>query len=139
MAGNAAWVAANMDVNARSSIHDDIFMGGRANRFTLLSQLGLQWSGCVEARPMSNDSGLLDLDVTDTPPNQAVPDTLFVPYLRARRAGQLDRTRLFEQLPSGRNQHIRLDAAHGGYVSLHHPALDLQRQHALRRSARAGL
>jgi len=46
----------------------------RINHFTLFQSMGVQWRGCVEARPAP-------FDTDDTPPSRANPDTLFVPYL----------------------------------------------------------
>lgn len=69
---NADW----MDGRAANSTHDDIFTpvaGHSSNRFTLLSQMGVSWAGCVESRPYP-------YDVSDAPPRSTTPDTLFVPY-----------------------------------------------------------
>ena len=72
---NASW----MDNQAESSIHDDIFTkanGGvypGTNRFTLFSAMNVGWGGCVESRPYP-------YDVTEAPPTDATPDTLYVPY-----------------------------------------------------------
>jgi hypothetical protein len=41
--------------------------------FALFTALNEPWKGCVEARPKP-------YDVTDEPPNTAIPNTLFVPY-----------------------------------------------------------
>uniref|UniRef100_B0T385 Flp pilus assembly protein TadG n=1 Tax=Caulobacter sp. (strain K31) TaxID=366602 RepID=B0T385_CAUSK len=43
------------------------------NRFTLLSNLGLTWGGCVESRPAP-------FDVTDDAPNPAIGASMFVPF-----------------------------------------------------------
>jgi Flp pilus assembly protein TadG len=43
------------------------------NRFTLFSNIGKSWAGCVESRPAP-------YDVQDTAPNTSVKNTLFVPY-----------------------------------------------------------
>ncbi|HYE46248.1 MAG TPA: pilus assembly protein TadG-related protein [Caulobacter sp.] len=44
-----------------------------ANRFTLLSQMGVSWGGCVESRAQP-------YDVQDTAPSTAAPATLYTPY-----------------------------------------------------------
>lgn len=43
------------------------------NRFTLLSNMGLSWGGCVESRPAP-------YDITDDAPNPSAPASLFVPF-----------------------------------------------------------
>jgi Flp pilus assembly protein TadG len=50
----------------------DVFATNQ-NRFTLLSNLGLSWAGCVESRPAP-------YDVTDDAPAASVPASMFVPY-----------------------------------------------------------
>lgn len=64
-----------MDIDAKSSIHKEIFYdkSASANRFTLFSNMRKTWGGCVESRPSP-------YDVQDTAPSIATPDTLFVPY-----------------------------------------------------------
>ncbi|MER8907366.1 pilus assembly protein [Mesorhizobium sp. M0854] len=47
--------------------------GKRVNHMDLFKQLGVEWRGCVEARPGTNN-------VSDISPDQNKPDTLFVPY-----------------------------------------------------------
>lgn len=65
-----------MDTSAESSVHKENFCSSpaaqcpQANRFTLFSQLGVAWKGCVEARPGT-------LDTTDAA--AASGDTKFVP------------------------------------------------------------
>jgi Flp pilus assembly protein TadG len=72
---SATW----MDVNAKSSIHDDLFTKDNGsiytgtNRFTLFNTMKVTWGGCVESRPYPND-------VTEAPPSSSTPDTLYVPY-----------------------------------------------------------
>jgi Flp pilus assembly protein TadG len=51
----------------------DIFSVAGTNRFTLFSQMGQTWGGCVETRPSP-------YDVTEGPPTASTPATLFVPY-----------------------------------------------------------
>ena len=61
-----------MDRFGQSSIHNENF-DTPANRFELFDNItNVQWEGCVEARPYP-------LDVQDTPPTSANPDTLYVP------------------------------------------------------------
>lgn len=77
---NATW----MDTKGLSRIARDNFdnddnpntpFTGPVNRFALYDSLkGVTWAGCVEARSHNGD-----YDVTDKPPSQAVPDSLFVP------------------------------------------------------------
>jgi len=43
------------------------------NRFTLHTQTGTSWAGCVESRPDP-------YDIADTAPSTAIPASLFVPY-----------------------------------------------------------
>ena len=74
---NASW----MDVTGLSSIANDNFddddneatpFNGAVNRFALYTSIGVNWRGCVEARPYPYDTD-------DTEPTSAEPDTLFVP------------------------------------------------------------
>jgi Flp pilus assembly protein TadG len=65
---NASW----LDQNAVSPINDEIF-SSHANRFTLLSNIGVAWGGCVESRRQP-------YDVSDAAPVAATPETLFTPY-----------------------------------------------------------
>ena len=51
----------------------DLFSSANTNRFTLFSQLGKTWGGCVESRPAP-------FDVQDTPPASNTPATMFIPY-----------------------------------------------------------
>jgi Flp pilus assembly protein TadG len=66
-----------MDTAGASPANDEIFTTAtgtqHANRFTLLTQMGVSWAGCVEVRPQP-------YDVQDTAPDAATPATLFVPY-----------------------------------------------------------
>lgn len=68
---NAAWI----DQNGSSPINNEIFPTATgtqwANRFTLFSQLGTSWRGCVESRQAP-------YDIQDTPPTTGA--TLFTPY-----------------------------------------------------------
>ena len=61
-----------MDTQGLSPVHSENF-SAPANRFDLYNNIAnVQWEGCVEARPYPHD-------VSDTPPNAANPETLFVP------------------------------------------------------------
>lgn len=64
-----------MDVDAKSSIHKEIFAvkDSTANRFTLFGKMKVAWGGCVETRPAP-------YDVTESPPSAATPNSLYVPY-----------------------------------------------------------
>ncbi len=70
-----------MDTTGLSSISNDNFddddneatpYTGTVNRFTLYTNIGVTWRGCVEARPYPYDTN-------DAEPTAATPDTLFVP------------------------------------------------------------
>jgi len=73
-----------MDTTGKSRIARDNFdnddnedtpFTGPVNRFDLYNNLkGVTWKGCVEARSHNGD-----YDVTDKPPSQSAPDSLFVP------------------------------------------------------------
>ncbi len=77
----------SMTVNVGSAYQNDPWMAGKMpttgygtdvfatnqNRFTLLSNLGLTWGGCVESRPAP-------YDVTDDEPNPTVGASMFVPF-----------------------------------------------------------
>jgi Flp pilus assembly protein TadG len=56
-----------------SAYGSDIFATAGTNRFTLFSQMGLTWGGCVEARPSPYDT-------SESPPNTTLPGTLYVPF-----------------------------------------------------------
>jgi Flp pilus assembly protein TadG len=64
----AAWW---IDSAGLASYHAENFSQS-VSRFALFDRLGTSWAGCVEARPSP-------YDVDDTPPNTAVPNSLFVP------------------------------------------------------------
>jgi len=65
---NASWI----DGQGQSPIHAENF-STPANRLHLYSKMtGVNWAGCVEARPAP-------YDVTDAPPSNGNPATLFVP------------------------------------------------------------
>lgn len=68
----ASWI----DQAGKSPISSEIFYPvpkTPVSRFTLLSQMGVAWGGCVESRPFPHD-------VTETAPDSTRPETLFVPY-----------------------------------------------------------
>jgi Flp pilus assembly protein TadG len=62
-----------MDVAGNAPVSKQIFNGDTVNRFTMFSNLGLSWAGCVESRAAP-------YDVQDTAPGPSVPATLFTPY-----------------------------------------------------------
>lgn len=70
---NATW----MDQNGVSPINNQIFTTSsgtqQGNRFTLFSNLGATWRGCVEMRKAP-------YDVQDDAPTTATPATLYTPY-----------------------------------------------------------
>lgn len=70
---NATWI----DQSGVSPINDEIFTTStgvqHANRFTLFSNLGATWRGCVEMRKAP-------YDVQDTAPAVGTPATLYTPY-----------------------------------------------------------
>ncbi len=70
--GSAYKTATWMDQNAASPINDQIF-ASHANRFTLFTQMGVNWGGCVEGRQAP-------YDVQETAPTTATPATLFTPF-----------------------------------------------------------
>jgi Flp pilus assembly protein TadG len=65
---NSSWV----DQNGAAPINNQIFASA-ANRFTLLSNMGVSWGGCVESRAAPYDT-------QDTAPTTGTPATLFTPY-----------------------------------------------------------
>lgn len=58
--------------NFDSDDNDSTTYTGTVNRFTLYTNIGVAWQGCVEARKYPYDTN-------DTVPNNATPDTLFIP------------------------------------------------------------
>ena len=65
-----------IDRDAKAAYHGANFAlegGKRVNHLDLFDRLGQTWKGCVEARPSP-------YNLNDAPPDNAVPDTLFVPY-----------------------------------------------------------
>jgi Flp pilus assembly protein TadG len=66
---NQSWMAGKMPTTGYGT---DVFATNQ-NRFTLLSNLGLTWAGCVESRPAP-------YDVTDDPPVSSTPASMFVPF-----------------------------------------------------------
>ena len=67
---------------------------GQISNWQLFQQVGVQWKGCVEARPEP-------FDVTDTPPDPRNPDTLWVPYFWID-----DSNRFASWAPQGNNDWI---------------------------------
>jgi len=66
---NASWISPGLP----TAYGSDMFSVAGTNRFTLFSQLGQTWGGCVETRPSP-------YDVTEAPPTTSTPGTLFVPF-----------------------------------------------------------
>jgi Flp pilus assembly protein TadG len=64
-----AWLSGKMPTTGYGT---DVFATNQ-NRFTLLSNLGLTWAGCVESRPAP-------YDVTDDAPSTSVNASMFVPF-----------------------------------------------------------
>jgi hypothetical protein len=67
---NASWMRGTLPTQYGGS---DIFNTANTNRFTMLSQMGVAWGGCVESRPAP-------YDIQDTAPSSGTPATMFVPY-----------------------------------------------------------
>ena len=79
--GTANKTASWMDQTGLNSFANDNFDSddddsttytGTVNRFTLYTNIGVAWQGCVEARKYPYDTN-------DTTPDMATPDTLFIP------------------------------------------------------------
>lgn len=64
-----SWLAGKMPATGYGT---DVFASNQ-NRFTLLSNLGLTWAGCVESRPAP-------YDVNDDAPSSSTPASMFVPF-----------------------------------------------------------
>ncbi len=64
-----AWLSGKMPSTGYGT---DVFATNQ-NRFTLLSNLGLSWAGCVESRPAP-------YDVNDDGPSTSIPASMFVPF-----------------------------------------------------------
>lgn len=65
----ATWMSGTMP----TAYGSDIFSNTTTNRFTMLTQTGLTWGGCVESRPAP-------YDIQETAPSSGTPATMFVPY-----------------------------------------------------------
>ncbi len=65
----ATWMLNNLP----TAYGSDIFATAQTNRFTMLSQMGVSWGGCVEARPQP-------YDVQDTAPVSTNKATMIVPF-----------------------------------------------------------
>ncbi len=71
---NATWMTGVMPTSSGyNGTVNDTFSTAGTNRFTMLSQMGLSWGGCVESRPAP-------YDVQDTSPSSSTPDTMFIPF-----------------------------------------------------------
>jgi Flp pilus assembly protein TadG len=68
----ADWIAPTLPASYSPVGTPDTFDSPQ-NRFTLLTRMGLTWSGCVESRPDP-------YDISDDAPDAGVPNSLFVPY-----------------------------------------------------------
>ncbi|MBS0409430.1 MAG: pilus assembly protein [Proteobacteria bacterium] len=66
---NATWISPGLP----SAYGTDNFSTAGTNRFTMLSQMGLSWKGCVEMRKAPYDT-------QDDAPTSATPATMVVPY-----------------------------------------------------------
>ena len=72
---NASWITGVQPTSSgyTAGSAKDNFDLANTNRFTLLTQMGLSWGGCVESRPAP-------YDIQDTAPVSGTPDTMFIPY-----------------------------------------------------------
>lgn len=73
-----------IDQSALAPHHGENFAleaGKRVSHLTLFNRLGVEWKGCVEARPAPHN-------FTDTAPDPAKPETLFVPYFAPDEPGE---------------------------------------------------
>ena len=66
---NATWISPGLP----AAYGTDNFSTAGTNRFTMLSQMGLSWGGCVEMRKAP-------YDVQDTAPAAGTPASMVVPY-----------------------------------------------------------
>lgn len=100
----ATWI----DQAGASPVNNQIFADSSgnpvwANRFTLLSQLGTTWGGCVEMRQAP-------YDIQDTAPDAATPATLFTPYFapdEPDRGGTYGNSYLSDGVPKGSSWQYR--------------------------------
>ena len=67
--GQTSWLTGKMPTTGYGT---DIFATNQ-DRFTLLSNLGLTWGGCVESRPAP-------YDVSDAAPTTSTPASMFIPF-----------------------------------------------------------
>ncbi|WP_417309707.1 pilus assembly protein TadG-related protein [Devosia sp.] len=74
-AGNAPVSQDNFDDDNNS----DTAFASPVNRFTLYSNLGINWSGCVEARDHVQAPSGLYYDTSDVEPDVLTPQSLFTP------------------------------------------------------------
>ena len=66
----ATWLAPTMP--AATHYGADIFTTSQ-NRFTMMTQTGTSWAGCIESRPDP-------YDITDAAPTGTAPASMFIPY-----------------------------------------------------------
>jgi hypothetical protein len=70
-----------LDPNAENpDHHNEHTWNADINRWDIYDELGVEWEGCVEARPAP-------YDMDDTPPDDGDPETLFIPYFAADAPG----------------------------------------------------
>jgi Flp pilus assembly protein TadG len=91
----AAWMdQTGTSTVARSGFDDDddyqTAFASDVNRFTLYSNLGISWQGCVEARNHTTGTGGLYYDTSDLAPDVSVPDSLFAPLFAPDQASGYD-------------------------------------------------
>jgi Flp pilus assembly protein TadG len=65
----ASWI----DKDGKSPVNKQIFYNSNPSRFDLFGKLNLAWGGCIEGRESPHD-------VQESPPNEADPATLYVPF-----------------------------------------------------------
>ena len=70
---SATWMKGVLPYTVSGSAAPDIFSTTGVNRFTMFTNVGKSWGGCVEARPAP-------YDVQDTGPTASTPNSYFVPY-----------------------------------------------------------
>jgi Flp pilus assembly protein TadG len=69
----STYQSANWITGTQPAAYGSDLFSSSQNRFTLLSNLGLSWAGCVESRPDP-------YDIQDTTPSSGTGGTMFVPF-----------------------------------------------------------
>lgn len=69
----STYASANWITGALPSTYGSDVFNGAQNRFTMLTQTGLSWAGCIESRPDP-------YDINDTAPVSSTSASMFVPY-----------------------------------------------------------